>query len=106
MKNLTNYIAETIKSKYSPKTYCIVCPLGILYDNMLDDYHQDHLEGNGNPNGFLLPIDLVKKEFSKSMAKGDCAVYPIPNKYKTKADVKDTWETGELDSEEMDLIEF
>lgn len=106
MKDLTNYIAEAIKPKYSPKTYCIVCPLGILYDNMLDDYQKDHLESDSNADGFLLPIELAKKEFSKSMANGDCAIYPIPNNYKTKADVKDAWKTGELDSEEMELIKF
>lgn len=108
MKSLQNYITESIvkKPKYSPKTYCIICPLGILYDNMLDEYQADHLESDSNAYGFLLPIDLVKKEFADSFAKGDCAIYPIPAKYKTKGAVRDAWENGELDTEEMEMIKF
>ena len=114
MKNLKQIIQEKLKinskSKinkddvYFSKEECIVVPFSKTYDDFFDEFSDYEIMSDSGPNIFVVRIEYLK-EYTKR-PKTEIDFMKIPDKYSSFGEIKNAYESGEIDLDELEKIEF
>ena len=109
MKDLNKFISEKlkinkdIKNKYfSNNEWCIVVPFSETYDKFFDEYSDYEIMSDAGPNIFVITIDIAEKYKNSK----DIDFMKIPDKYESFDEVKDDYEEGLIDLDELEKLKF
>ena len=112
MKNLSILLQEKLKinskskvnKDFSPEEYCIVVPFSETYDEFFDDFSEYEIMSDSGPNIFVVRIDDLGEYTKRSEREID--FMKIPDKYSSFEELKDEYEDGTLDLDELEKLNF
>lgn len=111
MKHLNQFISEKlkinkdtkVKNKFSEEE-CIVVPFSKTYDEFFDDFSDYEIMSDSGPNIFVVRIDCLGEYTKRS--KKEIDFMKIPDKYSSFEELKDDYEKGILDLDELEKLEL
>ena len=119
MKNLSILLQEKLKinskskvnnkdDMYFSEEECIVVPFSKFYDEFSREFPECEIMSNSGPNIFVIRIDYLDeyKKLKTSGANKEIDFMKIPDEYSSFEEIKDDYENGKLDLDELEKLKF
>ena len=109
MNNLSEYIIEKLRidkninvEEAFDKRFLFVIVFDEAYKSLKKDFIDVLITCDSEPNGFILPIDYVKDNYSNW---DKCEIYRIPSSYDSLEEFEDDYKNGTITPEDLEKID-